>query len=111
MPRLTPSDLARCRRTLYAGDQIDAATARRLMDEIDALRAELAHALRPGLAATTLRAVPPRTMPRFLELDSLPRLVGPATALGGAHPRGDQKRAQVTPNSPTLGLLPGAAAL
>lgn len=43
MPRLTPSDLARCRRTLYAGDQIDAATARRLMDEIDALRAELAH--------------------------------------------------------------------
>ncbi len=42
MPRLTPDDLARWRRALYAGDQLDAATARRLMDEIDALWADLA---------------------------------------------------------------------
>jgi hypothetical protein len=41
--RLTPNDLARWRRTLYAGDQLDAATARRIMDEIDALWADLAH--------------------------------------------------------------------
>lgn len=37
MPRLTPGS-----QTLYAGDPLDAATARRFMDEIDALRADLA---------------------------------------------------------------------
>lgn len=39
MRQLTPDDLARWRRT---GDQLDAATARRLMDEVETLWAELA---------------------------------------------------------------------
>ncbi len=41
-PRLTPGNLARWRQTLYQGDQLDAATARRLMDEVEALWADLA---------------------------------------------------------------------
>lgn len=42
MPRLTADDLARLRRTLCLGDQLDAAIARRLMDEIEATWADLA---------------------------------------------------------------------
>lgn len=41
MPRLTADDLARWRRTLYADDQLDAASARRLMDEVETLWSEL----------------------------------------------------------------------
>ena len=41
-PRLQPSDLQALRQKLYAGDQLDAAGARQLLDEVDALRAELA---------------------------------------------------------------------
>jgi hypothetical protein len=44
VPRVTPENLAAWRKTLYDGDQLDAATARRLMDEVEQLQAELAHA-------------------------------------------------------------------
>jgi predicted house-cleaning NTP pyrophosphatase (Maf/HAM1 superfamily) len=41
-PRITPDNLAAWRKTLYQGDPLDAATARRLMDEVAQLQAELA---------------------------------------------------------------------
>ena len=41
-PRLQLSDLQAMRQKLYAGDQLDAAQARQLLDEVDQLRAELA---------------------------------------------------------------------
>ncbi|HET6412046.1 MAG TPA: hypothetical protein VFG53_08295 [Anaeromyxobacter sp.] len=41
-PRLQPSDRQALHQQLHAGDQLDAAEARQLLDEVDALRAELA---------------------------------------------------------------------
>ncbi len=42
MPRVGPEDLKRWRKSLYEGDPLDASIARRLIDEIEELRAELA---------------------------------------------------------------------
>jgi predicted house-cleaning NTP pyrophosphatase (Maf/HAM1 superfamily) len=44
VPASTPESLAAWRKTLYEGDPLDAATARRLMDEVEQLQAELARA-------------------------------------------------------------------
>lgn len=43
-PRVTPTDLEALRRELYHGRQLDAASTRRLMDEVARLREELAKA-------------------------------------------------------------------
>ncbi len=42
MARVGPADLKRWRQSLYEGDQLDASVARRLIDEVEQLRAELA---------------------------------------------------------------------
>jgi hypothetical protein len=42
--RITPDNLAAWRKVLYAGDPLDAAIARRLMDEVEQLQAEFASA-------------------------------------------------------------------
>jgi Spy/CpxP family protein refolding chaperone len=44
MSRVTPRDLAAWRSALYHGDQLDAAAARRLLDEVEQLQAELSAA-------------------------------------------------------------------
>jgi len=41
MPPVTPDELALWRRRLYLGQELDAATARRLMDELERLDARL----------------------------------------------------------------------
>jgi Spy/CpxP family protein refolding chaperone len=43
-PRLTPDEMSAWRHELYLGRQLDAAVARRLMDELERLGAELAEA-------------------------------------------------------------------
>jgi hypothetical protein len=42
MSRVDPADLKRWRQSLFEGDQLDASVARRLIDEVEQLRAELA---------------------------------------------------------------------
>ncbi len=42
--RLGPDDLKRWRQSLYEGDQLDASVVRRLIDEVEQLRAERAAA-------------------------------------------------------------------
>jgi hypothetical protein len=44
MQRVGPGDLTRWRQALYAGDPLDPAVARRLIAEVEQLRAELAEA-------------------------------------------------------------------
>jgi hypothetical protein len=44
MPRIPQRDLAAWRTALYHGDQLDAATCRLLLDEVEQLQAELAGA-------------------------------------------------------------------
>ena len=56
-PRVTPEDLSAWRERLYRGEQLDAVVARRLMDEVERLREELAQAriTFAGRAAQALR--------------------------------------------------------
>jgi hypothetical protein len=44
MPRVPPRDLAAWREALYRGEQLDAAAARRLLDDVEQLQSELAGA-------------------------------------------------------------------